>query len=512
MGAARLRIALGQISTESNQFVSFPCELELFRRTGFLHERGDVFQLAGSGGEIGGMLATLATSPDVEIVPLLAARCNSSGPLSTACYRYLKGHLLAALQDAAPVDGVLLSCHGSMAAMNNDDPEGDLLEAVRAIVGPAPSIVITLDLHGNVTERMVHAADAILGYEHYPHHDVYATGIRGASLLLRAVRREISPTIGYAKLPMLLTAFHASTEDGGPFAQLMEQAKALERQSAILSTSLFLVGSYLDVPEIGCSVVVIADGDASRAIGEATTLASAFWARRLEFSVRTWSVAQAVAQGRQLSGGPVLLLDTADTTGGGAAGDSSDLVRGLLEARVTEPCLAMVVDPTSAQACIRAGMGHEVLLELGHTVDPAWGRPLTVRGTVAAISDGRFLYTGGILGGSWASMGPSAVLDIGSIRVLIMSYPTYEWADEQYRALGVDPSVAKFVGIKNMMNFRTGYGACMKGYFVLDLPGPTPADMRALPFRRVARPLFPLDTIISPQVRTATSRRPGATA
>src|SRR6185437_12095519 len=135
------------------------------------------------------------------------------------------------------------------------------------------------------------------------------------------------------------TAFHASTEDGGPFAQLMRQAKGREAEHSILSTSLFLVGSYLDMPEIGCSAVVVTDGDPARAAAEAAALADAFWARRSEFDVQTWSVAQAVAQGRRISGGPVLLLDTADTTGGGAAGDSSDLVRDLLEARVTEPCL-----------------------------------------------------------------------------------------------------------------------------------------------------------------------------
>ena len=180
-------------------------------------------------------------------------------------------------------------------------------------------------------------------------------------------------------------------------------------------------------------------------------------------------------------------------SGGGAAGDGIGLVRGLVDAAVEERSLAMVVDPEAAAACHRAGEGSELELVVGHRRDPRWGEPLRVRGRVERLPDGRFRYEGGILGGVEVSMGPSAVVAIGAVRLLVMSKPTYDWGDDQYRSVGLDPTAAKFVGVKNMMNFRFGYGDVMKGFFVLDLPGPTPPDMRSLPFERIARPVFPLD-------------------
>ncbi|HYM51130.1 MAG TPA: M81 family metallopeptidase [Candidatus Limnocylindrales bacterium] len=501
-----MRIAVGQISCESDTFSSFVCDLDTVRSTGYLYEGEQVLSLAGTNNEVVGFLQTLRES-GAEPVPLLASRWNSSALVSREAHAFLRDRLLARLREASPVDGVLLSCHGSMVAEGQDDPEGELGEAVRAIVGPDVPVAMTLDLHGNVTRRMVRSLDLILGYETYPHADAPQTGRRAATLVLRAARKEVRPVMAHVRVPMILTAFHASTNGDGPYAQLMRQTKALEREPGVLSTSIQFVGSYIDIPEMGCSTVVITDGDPERATREARRLAEAYWARRREFLVETVSVAEAVRRGRQIAGGPVILLDTADTTGGGAAGDSIDLVKGLLEARVTEPCLAMVVDPAAAQACAAAGTGATVTLKLGHQADPRWGSPIEVTGRVGRLSDGRFQYRGGVFGGTWASMGPCAVLEVGSIQVLIQTNSTYDWADEQYRTVGMRPETAKFVGAKNMMNFRNAYGAMMKGFFVLDLPGPTPPDMRSLPFTRAKRPWFPLDEAMeNPELEITTSR------
>jgi microcystin degradation protein MlrC len=257
---------------------------------------------------------------------------------------------------------------------------------------------------------------------------------------------------------------------------------------------------------LGCSAIVVADGDGDLAVKLARTLAEDFWERRRDFKTETCSVAEAVRLGRKIEGGPVLLLDTADTTGGGASGDTVGLIQGLLNCNVTEPCLAMVVDPQAAQACVQAGTGARISISLGHKLDPAWGQPIHLKGRVKRISDGTFQYTGGVLGGTWATMGPAAVFEVGSIQVLISSYPTYDWAGEQYRSMEMDPREAKFVGVKNMMNFRFGYRDVMKGFFVLNLPGPTPPDMRMLPFRRAPRPLFPLDeNLETPEIQISRS-------
>lgn len=499
-----MRIAVGQISCESNTFATFRCDLETVRTTGYLFEGPALFDLRGTDNEVAGTCAALDRDADVEIVPLMATRWNSSSVLQGDAHAYLRSLLLDRLKAAGPVDGVLLSCHGSMVATDSDDPEGWLAASVREIVGPAVPVAMTLDLHGNVTDLMVQDLDLIVGYQHYPHDDCFTTGERAGELLVRTVRGAVRPAMCRVRLPMILTAYHASTFGDGPFARLERAARALEKEPGILSVSTFHVGSYIDLPEMGCSTLVIADGDLDRVRREAETLARQYWASRNEFLVETVSVAEAIEQGRAIDGGPILLLNTADTTGGGAAGDSIDAAAGMVAARVSEPALAMVVDPGAAAACHAAGLGKTVRLRVGHRVDPRWGKPADLEGKVIRLSDGRFRYSGGIFGGTEASMGPSAVIEIGMLRLLVMSRSTYDWADEQYRSMGLDASTAKWVEAKNMMNYRHAYGAVMKGAFVLDAPGPTPPDMRALPFVRAERPWFPMDDIDAPRFAIAT--------
>ena len=500
-----LRIAVGGISLESNDFVPFTAELDDFTGAGFLVEGAAVESLRDTETELAGALDAIGAA-GAKAVGLLAARGVSSGRLSASAWERLRGGLLSALSAALPVDGVFLFQHGSMEAVGEDDPEGDIAQAVRALVGPDVPVAMTCDLHGNVTRRMVESLDVLVGYRHYPHDDARETGRRAAMLLLRAVAGEIRPVIAYAKLPLILTAFNSTTLTDTPYARLLTEAASLEQRNGILSASAFLVGSYIDAPDLGCSCVVVTDGDAGLARDEACRLARRFWNDRHLYEVETVSVAEAVRRGRAIEGGPVLLLDTADTTGGGAAGDGIGLVRGLLEAEVEEPCLAQVVDPAVAEACQAAGAGAEVDLTVGHWRDPRWGAPLRLRATVRRLLDGRFRYAGGILGGVEVSMGPSAVVEAGPVSLLVMSAPTYDWADDQYLAAGLDPAQAKFVGVKNMMNFRFGYGSVMKGFFVLDLPGPTPPDMRLLPFTRITRPVFPLDReLADPELAVATS-------
>ena len=485
------RIAVGQISQESNSFVAVPTELEQFRGGYLLHDQ-EIDRLNGSDTEVAGALAVCAAA-GAEVIPLIATRACSGGPLSAACYGTLKGALLDRLRAAGPVDGVFLSLHGSMLAAGEDDPEGDLLVGVRGVVGLTVPIVATLDLHANVTPRMVRQATALVSYSRYPHDDVRTTGERGVRLLLAAVRGETRPTMALAKVPMLVSGCEGQTFGDGPMAHLTARARELEKSPGVLSVSCFHVHPYLDVPGLGSGAIVITDGDEEMASKMTRSLAEEFWTRRRSFVPEVLSVGEAVARGRAIEGGPVLLVDAADCAGGGAAGDSVALMRELLALGVTEPTYLMVVDPDVAAACTRAGKDAEVTLDLGYQLDPAWGRPLPVTGQVVHLSDGRFRYTGGLFGGTEASMGPSAVLAIGALRVLVMSQPTYDWADEQFRAVRLDPIDAKFVWVKNPMNYRFAYRDVAKAAIVVDPPGPTPAHVLNLPYRRITRPAFPFD-------------------
>lgn len=504
------RVAIGQLSQESDSFVSTLTEIHDFRNS-FLKEGDALFTLAGTDTEVAGMLGVCAKH-DAEVVPLVATRSISGGPLSTACYAALKRALLEPLQRAGQVDAILLSMHGSMLAVDEDDPEGDLLATVRDLVGPDKPVICTLDLHGNVTPRMIQAASALVAYSRYPHDDVATTGERAARLLFAILRGDVRPSMALAKVPMLVSGCEGQTFGDGPMAHLTKRARELERQPHILSVSCFHVHPYLDVEGMGSGAVVITEGDPELAARTATSLANEFWERRQSFMPEVLSVQAAVDRGMAIEGGPVILVDTADCAGGGAAADSVALLRELIELGVSETTYLMVVDPGVASACAAAGIGAEVTTDVGYHIDPTWGGPLPVTGRVSHLCDGQFRYRGGAFGGTGASMALSAVLEIGSIRLLVMSAPTYDWADEQFRAVGLDPAEAKFIGVKNPMNYRFAYEGLAKAAFVVDTPGPTPAHVLHLPFEKMRRPMFPFDQDIPGLVPRLVVREAGSIA
>ena len=481
------RVAVGGILTECNDFGGQPIDVAAFERFELCYG-ADV--LGVTGGVMGGMLEVLVDR-EVRPVPLLFASTSPGGPLTTECYETLRRDLLAALEAVVPVDAVLLALHGAAVSETVDDIEGDLLAAARALVGPGVPIVATLDLHAHVTEAMVTNADGLVAWETYPHRDSYTTGRRGAALLVDAAVGAARPTMVMAKVPVLTGAVNGSTEGDGPFADMMRKAKALETRPDVLSTSMFLVHPFIDRPGMGSGGLVITDGDTATARDAAVALAEEYWQRRHEFEPDMSTPADAVRQGLLIDDSPIVLMETADACGGGAAGDSVACIAALAELAPDAVSVAPVVDPEAAAQCHAAGVGAELTLRVGHRLDPRWGDPMTITGTVEALTDGRFVYDGGIWEGVVGEMGPTAVLRSGGLQIVIASHPTYEWTGEQYGSVGVDARTPKFAVAKNPMNYRMVYpGAPV---IVIDSPGPTPASVRSLPFERMQRPFFPLD-------------------
>ena len=489
---SRPRIALGSILTECNEFGGVPIDIGWFERYELC--RGEeVLQV--DAGVVGGMMQVMREC-GAEVVPLIYASTCPGGPLTAECYTQLKTELLDRLRASTPVDGVLLPLHGAATVENLGDPEGDLIKAVRAIVGEAVPIVVTLDLHAHVTADMVRFADGLIAWETYPHRDTFTTGVRGARLLWDILTERCRPTMAMAKVPVITSAIHGSTEGDDPFAQIMRAAKGLEGHDGVLSTSVFLVHPYLDQPNMGSGALVITDNDMETAVSLANQLAEQYWTRRFDLEPEIHAPDEAIAKGLKMDGGPVLLVEAADCCGGGAAGDSVATLTVLLDAEVTVPSLVPVADPEAAAACHRAGVGRAVTVALGHQLDPRWGKPGTVTGTVTRLSDGRFRYIGGIWDNVEGNMGPSAVLTIGAIQVLIATHGTYDWADEQFRSMEMYPPDAKFIVVKNPMNYRLAYGEIAKAAFILDTSGATPATCRHLPYKHLKRPYFPIDTEI----------------
>jgi microcystin degradation protein MlrC len=483
------RIAVGSFFVESNNLVDTRMNIDSFERNEL---RRGTEVLEASTGVVGGILEVLRERR-AEIVPLLVASAVPGGPLTSKCYRQLKSELLCGLEAALPVDGVILALHGSATAEDVGDLEGDLLQSVRDLVTPAIPVVATLDTHAYVTDKMIQSSDALIAWETYPHKDTYTTGVRGVQMLLEILESKDKPVMVMARVPVLASGIHGHTDGPGPFADLMRLAKSHEGKEGVISTSVFLVHPYLDQPDMGGGALVISRGDGGKAAAVAHDIAEVFWDRRFDLDPEVFTPAEAIAKGRKIDGGPILLVETADCSGGGAAGDSVATLKALLETKMPEPSLVPVVDPSAAEECHRIGTGKKVTINLGHKLDPKWGEPIEVTGTVVTLSDGGFRYSGGIWDGQWGDMGPTATLQVDAIQILITSNSTYDWADEQFRRMGMDTRRAKFIVVKNPMNHRWGYEGVYKERFILDTPGPTPATLTHIKYQRLQRPIYPLD-------------------
>lgn len=483
------RIALGALLQESNSFSPGLTTLQSFHNRYYLESQKLIDELRGTGTEIGGALAAFAALP-VDAVPLLASNGGSGPIVARDTHRHLKDAMLAPLRAAGRVDGVFLALHGAMVAEEVDDVEGDLLAAVREIVGAVP-IAITLDLHAHVTVRITELADIVVGYKHYPHDDAPEVAAHAARLLVQTIAGEIAPRVAIRKVPVLFAPHLERTDGDEPLAEFNRWARVAEREPNVLSVSYFPVQPWIDVPDMGFAGVVVTDGDASRGDELAREMAQKAWDRRAAFDVPVRVVDEALAEAAAAPG-PVVLADTADCVGGGAAGDSAVVLRRLLANGIDVPTIMTVVDPETVKAATRAGIGGEFDARIGHKIDLARGEPVEARVRVEHLFDGRFSYAGGMLAGTTATMGPAAILSIGAIRVLAATYPSYEWGDEQFRAAGLVPETQHFVVVKNPMNYKLTLGYA-RGAFVLDTPGPASPNLRALVWRRLRRPFYPLD-------------------
>ena len=273
MGA---RVAIGSLLTECNQFGGSPIDLDWFERYE-LRFGEDVLTI--DSGVVGGALSVLAQA-GADVAPLLSASTCPGGCITDDCYQLLRRELLDRLRAAMPVDGVLLPLHGAAVADGVDDPEGDLIGAVRHLVGREVPVVATLDLHAHVTRAMVENAHGLVAWETYPHRDAQTTGERGARLLLDAVAGNCRPTMALAKVPVIVGGLNGSTDGDGAFARMMRDAKAREGHHGLLSASLFLVHPYLDQPDLGGGGLFITDADAPRARRLAVDTAERYWSAR----------------------------------------------------------------------------------------------------------------------------------------------------------------------------------------------------------------------------------------
>ncbi|WP_028550678.1 M81 family metallopeptidase [Paenibacillus sp. UNC451MF] len=496
------KVLIGSLIQESNTFTPARSSMEDFYRHHWVI--GEAIRDLRTENELWGFMRE-AVDEGIEAIPVLSANAVSSGMLTAQAFAELKTSLRELLQtafrDAGSCDGVYFALHGAMVAEDCDDTEGELIAVIRQCIGPDIPLVVSLDLHANVTRNMVRQVDGLVGFRTYPHTDFAETGRRAAKLLFATVRGEIGPIVIMRKLPLIVPAENSQTTSG-PFAEMWAEAEAGEERGDSLVTSLFPVQPWLDIEEMGSTVVIV--GDARRkeaAIEEAERLASLFWEMRKEFDIRLCSVQEVVEKLWQLQPGegPMVVSDSADSPSAGSLGDSNAVLQGLLASGIYESysCLITMVDTPAVMKAITSGVGQEVTLSLGGAVSSMDSnrriRPIEAKGIVRRIGDGRFFLKGGYAKNTEAFMGRCVVFDIGRISVLITERATFSGDPSMYRSMGLEPCEADLVMVKSANQFRVDYGKMTRHIYILDTPGYSTANIKALSFRKIARPFYPFD-------------------
>ncbi|MCC5970086.1 MAG: M81 family metallopeptidase [Pararhodobacter sp.] len=497
------QILIGAILHETNTFNRVPTRLADFEGRYLCLEPETIRdRLTGTATEMGGFLEAVDTY-GWQARLALAAAAGPSGPLATPDWDMLRNHLLDAAR--GPVDGVLLALHGAMVTQDDQDPEGTLLQALRAALPPGTPIIVTLDMHANVSARMVAHADALFAYETYPHVD-HADCARDAAQALarlialpahrRATRRAL------LRPPMLDAADHGRTDPPGPMNQLVAQARALRQSPGVLATALTIGFPWADVAEAGPAVVVttLADSPANP-----TTLArpliNGLWDSRAKTQLRFPALDEAMAIARQGRPGdaPLVLADFADNPAGGANGDSPNLLRAMLAAGLSNAAFATLADPQAVRAAQDVGEGASLDLSLGGHHRPDLTPPLHVTARVERLHDGRFRCQGPVLRGVQVEMGPTALLEVDGIRVIVASRALAVTDVNLFHALGLDPARLTTIALKSRNHHRAAFGPLARQVLLVDAGGITTMQLNRITYTNLPRPIWPLDADASPQ-------------
>ncbi|NQV98638.1 MAG: M81 family metallopeptidase [Rhodospirillales bacterium] len=494
-------VLTGFISHETATFSRRPTTLDDFKNSMLLFGHEIATDTAGINVEPAGFIKA-AELYNWRLIHTVAATATPSGPVTGEAWTRCADAILDAARSEQPtIDGVLLGLHGAMATEDDFDAEGLLLSQLRALLGPDIPIAVTLDLHANVTDRMVANADILCAYRTYPHVDQIATVLRAADLLERTLQGEISPYTLVARRTMLTGLDHGRTTTENPMTQLLAEADVLEaRDEKLLTISLCAGFRLTDLDQAGPSVTITSDGDDLAYAVMADHFMDYAWAQRHFDSNRYLSVDACMAElktalpeTRRTLSGPIVIADHADNPGAGAYGDSTFLLKGLLDSKITNAAFATIYDPHAVRQLTDAGTGAEVSLFIGGKTDPKFGPPLFVSGRVANITDGRYQMLGPYARGSWQNLGPLVVLNIAGIDVLIASHCVQITELETFTHAGIDPRVRDVIALKSMQHFRAAFEPIASQLLIVDCGALASEDISRLPYKNLRRPIYPLD-------------------
>jgi microcystin degradation protein MlrC len=475
-----MRIFTAALGTETNTFSPLPTGHATFAETLLVPRNGSDSDHAFAGPLT--VWRDMAAERGDGISESICAYAQPGGLTVRAVWTALRDALLADARTQPSVDLALLHLHGAMVAEGSDDCEGELLEMLRQVIGPEAIIAVELDLHCHLTPRMMANADLIVLYKEYPHTDIKERAVELFRLGRAAVTGAIRPVMSLVDCRML--GVWRTTD--APVRALVDWMTAAEQQPGVLSLSFGHGFPWADVPEVGAKALAIADGDAGLAQAAADDLADRILDLRTTYSPAMLSIDEAIAAAARAPG-LVVMADVSDNAGGGAAGDATFLLEGLMAAGVTDVVAGLFWDPVAVRICEEAGEGAELALRVGGKSGPKSGRPIDVRGRVVAVRHDCKVPFGG---GFWP-MGTTVWFDAGEGQLVLTATRTQTFHSDAFAQLGIDLPRYRVVVVKSAQHFHAGFAHLTSDILYVATEGTVAPDFATLPLPRAGRPLWP---------------------
>ena len=489
-----MRLLLAMFKHETNTFSPVPTPFERFFDFGEA-VRGEeaISMYRGTGSGLGGFI-DVAERAGAQLVVPIAAEASPSGRVDDDAYRRITAAILDEVSRGG-YDGILLDLHGAMVTGQLEDGEGALLQQLRTIDRTTP-VGVTLDMHANVYDEMVSNATVVAGYHTYPHVDMFEAGAKAADVLVRTIRGEVRPTMVWGNRPMLPHVMRQGTH-AEPNRSLQARCIDLEQSGQALAASVFVGFPHADIRNAGLSAVICTDNKRELAVQLREELLDEAWRWREQFVFRPEPLERSVARAREITQGPVFLLDHCDNSASGGTMDTTAVLREVLKQGLPDAAFYAIYDPQAAAMAAQAGIGATIVVDLGGRAELASiavpNPPLQVSARVKHVFDGVYRNEGPMSKGTLNNTGTTAVLDTGNVEVVVISRYQEPFDISCLLSAGIDPRKKRYVVLKSRVHWRAGFGKVAREIIECDGVGVTTSDYGKLKFEKVRRPVFPLD-------------------
>lgn len=490
-GGGRMKILIGEIAHETNTFSNVKTEEQSFRLWGWDVGEEILTKHRGVRNAIGGMIDQ-AEKLEIDIIPTFTTFAYPAGIITTETFNALRDELMGRVKEAKGYDAVVLSLHGAGVAETTEDLEGTLLTEIRSIIGDDIPLIVTLDLHANMTSTMVEAADVIIGNHLYPHTDSFENGMEAVELAKKIVEGTLKPTMYLVQLPMIIPT---STTNLSPAKDVNELCYQWEARESVVDCTFYHAFPYTNISNIGVAVLVTTNNNVELAQQIAEEVSDFIWKMRHDFIKKQPNPKEGIELALKQEGKPVVLNETSENPGGGTPGDGTFLLRQMIESNLKSACFGYIYDPETVQNVIKAGVGSTVNIVLGGKTDSLHGEPIETQAYVKSITDGKFIQSSPMGKGANINLGSSVRVQCNGVDVIVCSVKSQTLDEQVFLLHGIDVRAYKIVGLKSSQHFRAGFEPISESIITVDSPGLTTTDFSSFIYSNLKTKLFPIHEV-----------------